>query len=192
MPYSSFKDKFPNVDNLILDVSSDPVLPPGRYGIFELYCADPGCDCRRVMLSFMDLSTREIKADIAYGWGSKQFYSDWLGDKDPLPVKMIKIKGLQGPILNPLSYQSEIAPALLEIVKSMVVTNKLYLSRFKKHYRMYKDAIDNKTVGTVVSLQSAMEKKISRNSPCPCGSGKKYKSCCGRLHVTCKERDEKT
>ena len=27
-----------------------------------------------------------------------------------------------------------------------------------------------------------MEKKIDRNDPCPCGSGKKYKACClGRL-----------
>jgi len=23
-------------------------------------------------------------------------------------------------------------------------------------------------------------KKIGRNEPCPCGSGKKYKNCCGR------------
>jgi len=23
-------------------------------------------------------------------------------------------------------------------------------------------------------------KKIGRNAPCPCGSGKKYKKCCGR------------
>ncbi|MCD8025703.1 MAG: SEC-C domain-containing protein [Clostridiales bacterium] len=23
-------------------------------------------------------------------------------------------------------------------------------------------------------------KKIGRNDPCPCGSGKKYKKCCGR------------
>ena len=26
----------------------------------------------------------------------------------------------------------------------------------------------------------AVEKKIARNSPCPCGSGKKYKQCCGQ------------
>ena len=25
-----------------------------------------------------------------------------------------------------------------------------------------------------------MEKKVGRNDPCPCGSGKKYKNCCGR------------
>ena len=27
----------------------------------------------------------------------------------------------------------------------------------------------------------AVAKKIPRNSPCPCGSGKKYKHCCGAL-----------
>ena len=32
-----------------------------------------------------------------------------------------------------------------------------------------------KKSGTVVK-----EKKIGRNDPCPCGSGKKYKQCCGR------------
>jgi preprotein translocase subunit SecA len=24
------------------------------------------------------------------------------------------------------------------------------------------------------------KKKVGRNDPCPCGSGKKYKKCCGR------------
>ncbi len=24
------------------------------------------------------------------------------------------------------------------------------------------------------------EKKVARNDPCPCGSGKKYKHCCGK------------
>jgi uncharacterized protein YecA (UPF0149 family) len=24
------------------------------------------------------------------------------------------------------------------------------------------------------------EKKVGRNEPCPCGSGKKYKKCCGK------------
>ena len=34
----------------------------------------------------------------------------------------------------------------------------------------------NKTVTTVVA-----KKTPGRNEPCPCGSGKKYKQCCGRL-----------
>ena len=28
--------------------------------------------------------------------------------------------------------------------------------------------------------QSEKQKKIGRNDPCPCGSGKKYKRCCGK------------
>jgi preprotein translocase subunit SecA len=40
--------------------------------------------------------------------------------------------------------------------------------RRKELYRQQKNS------GTVVK-----EKKIGRNDPCPCGSGKKYKKCCG-------------
>jgi uncharacterized protein YecA (UPF0149 family) len=25
--------------------------------------------------------------------------------------------------------------------------------------------------------------KVGRNNPCPCGSGKKYKHCCGKITV---------
>ena len=35
--------------------------------------------------------------------------------------------------------------------------------------------LEQKKSGTVV-----VGKKIGRNEPCPCGSGKKYKKCCGR------------
>ena len=34
---------------------------------------------------------------------------------------------------------------------------------------------DQKNANTV-----RKEKKIGRNDPCPCGSGKKYKKCCGK------------
>ena len=32
----------------------------------------------------------------------------------------------------------------------------------------------------LVSTYRRTEEKIGRNDPCPCGSGKKYKKCCGR------------
>ena len=34
--------------------------------------------------------------------------------------------------------------------------------------------------GTAPKKQPRHVKKIGRNDPCPCGSGKKYKNCCGR------------
>ncbi len=35
--------------------------------------------------------------------------------------------------------------------------------------------LEQKKSGTIIK-----EKKIGRNDPCPCGSGKKYKKCCGK------------
>ena len=35
--------------------------------------------------------------------------------------------------------------------------------------------MEQKKSGTIIK-----EKKVGRNDPCPCGSGKKYKFCCGR------------
>jgi uncharacterized protein len=32
------------------------------------------------------------------------------------------------------------------------------------------------------SAGQAKSTKIGRNEPCPCGSGKKFKKCCGLLH----------
>jgi uncharacterized protein YecA (UPF0149 family) len=31
-----------------------------------------------------------------------------------------------------------------------------------------------------VNVGANFTPKVSRNSPCPCGSGKKYKKCCGK------------
>ena len=42
----------------------------------------------------------------------------------------------------------------------------------EKRKELYKE---QKKSGTVIK-----GKKIGRNDPCPCGSGKKYKQCCGR------------
>jgi len=34
--------------------------------------------------------------------------------------------------------------------------------------------------GNGFSPQLVSKKEVGRNDPCPCGSGKKYKKCCGR------------
>ena len=68
-----------------------------------------------------------------------------------------------------------------KIYKNMVAAKAdwLYeLPQWKEIYseeelkKLYKE---QKESGTI-----RKEKKIGRNDPCPCGSGKKYKKCCGR------------
>jgi len=34
------------------------------------------------------------------------------------------------------------------------------------------------------------KRKVGRNDPCPCGSGKKYKRCCGARAQTYMEREQ--
>lgn len=49
---------------------------------------------------------------------------------------------------------------------------------------MWNDLLDEETRKALYKKQKlsgtvVKEKKIERNAPCPCGSGKKYKKCCG-------------
>ena len=50
----------------------------------------------------------------------------------------------------------------------------LKFDKEKKH-ELY---LEQKKSGTIVKGP-----KIGRNDPCPCGSGKKYKQCCGKKHA---------
>ncbi|OIN96954.1 hypothetical protein AUJ66_04720 [Candidatus Desantisbacteria bacterium CG1_02_38_46] len=48
----------------------------------------------------------------------------------------------------------------------------------------YRRQIDNENLAAVtynfIEDEMRVHAKIGRNDPCPCGSGKKYKNCCGR------------
>ena len=46
-------------------------VPAGPYAFIEHYCADPGCDCRRVLLLVAtEKEPDTILATINYGWDS--------------------------------------------------------------------------------------------------------------------------
>ena len=67
---------------------------------------------------------------------------------------------------------------LIEEYKSEYLKNKLYSSATVLYCsRAFSDVFD------VISTPKEMPKtteKVGRNDPCPCGSGKKYKNCCGK------------
>ena len=43
------------------------------------------------------------------------------------------------------------------------------------------DGIEQKSADVLEANRPAGSRKVSRNAPCPCGSGKKFKHCCGAL-----------
>ena len=59
---------------------------------------------------------------------------------------------------------------------------------FEEHGWKYTIELDRKKTEDITDLELLLnrpkpreaEKKVGRNEPCPCGSGKKYKKCCGK------------
>lgn len=160
-------------------------IPPGSYGLLESYCPDPTCDCRRVMLNVAEEQQPErFLASISYGF-----------DRDAPEA---------GPFLDPFNEQSPYAQALLELINEIVLSDAAYLARLERHYHLVKAAAEDPTHLAHQIIRQALEReletpgevlnatgaerirpatsapKVGRNEPCPCGSGKKYKYCCGR------------
>lgn len=173
MPYETFHTRFPEIaenETRTIMVVNDPDLPEDTYTLFELYCNELDCDCRRVFFNVYSGQREEVVAVVAYGWESRKFYREWLGRDDPEIIEDLK-----GPVLNLLSPQSELAPMLLERIK-LVLNDQAYVSRLKRHYRMFRETVDKGKQ----ERQVQRGEKVGRNDPCPCGSGRKYKRCCGR------------
>ena len=159
-------------------------IPADNYGLLESYCPDPDCDCRRVMLNVVAKEQPgHFLAAISYGF-----------DRDAEDA---------GPYLDPLNEQCSYAPALLRLVRNVVLSDPHYVARLERHYELVKDAAHDPTHPAYDRLCQATDSDggwisvhemdallgrvdpgpapapVGRNDPCPCGSGKKYKHCCG-------------
>src|SRR6266581_1506064 len=84
MPMIPFIERFPDLggrETRSVTATQRPDLPDGEYGFVELYCDEPGCDCRRVTIDVLRPETgwSKIWATISYGWESLDFYRTWGG-----------------------------------------------------------------------------------------------------------------
>ncbi len=143
MPYVLFHNYFPDIAEeetrtVIVLNNSEWNLPHAQYALLEMYCDDPGCDCRRVFFYVISSLTKDVEAVIAYGWESHEFYAKWMRDNDDPEV----IKNLKGPVLNFGSPQSDLAPLILKMVKDLVLQDQAFIERIKTHYWMFRHRID--------------------------------------------------
>jgi len=116
-------------------------LPPAEYSFLEMFCNEPGCDCRRVFFTVISSRTEQLEAVIAYGWEGRTFYRRWL----KYPSTKEEVDDLQGPILNPMSPQSIHAPAILEIFTDLLLPDMDFMARVKRHYRLFRDTLERRT-----------------------------------------------
>lgn len=118
---------------------ADLGLPPVEYGFLEMFCDEPGCDCRRVFFYVVSSQRRDVEAVIAYGWEDRKFYGQRMGDDDPTVIALLK-----GPVLNVGSPQSKLAPAILNLFQNVLLQDRAYIDRVKEHYRIFRRSIDHK------------------------------------------------
>lgn len=179
MPMAPFDSRFPQVAGAefraIHIADDDGGLPDDSYLIIESYCDEPRCDCRRVFLNVVAASSGRLLATISFGWADRAFYRKWMHGmaSDDL------LREMQGPSLEAWAPQSELAASLLEVVSEVALDHE-YVERLKRHYSMFREAVDAEHARAPSPARRAGASPASRNAPCPCGSGKKHKRCCGR------------
>lgn len=144
MSFLMFHDVCPQVGfreirSITLADDSGYDLPPGEYAFLEMYCADANCDCRRVYFQVFAVSNpAAVLAVICWGWETLAFYRKW--GRYPGAAKDAKM--MKGPVLAPLNEQSALAPALLELTKSGLLTSPEYIERIKRHYTLFRKTVD--------------------------------------------------
>jgi len=80
------------------------------------------------------------------------------------------------------AYQNEGFDMFEEMIHSIQEDTVKYLFHVKKPEKVERKRVADPTAAGNAGKQQPVvnKKKIGRNDPCPCGSGKKYKKCCGR------------
>jgi hypothetical protein len=128
-----------------------------RYLIIDQYCLNPECDCQNAAITF-----------VAYDDGSTEdAFAVFVDLKMKYKIEFSKIpkKKLQQIVAAWLQDQPEAAETIAYRYEKMKEVGRLALERNRKQQ---------------IAQAAALRSNIGRNDPCPCGSGKKYKKCCGR------------
>ena len=127
-----------------------------------------------VMLNVIDNRWREHLLDMDYlkeGIGLRA-----IGQRDPLVEYKHETYNLFKELLE------EIKTDIIKFIFNARVVTKDEQDKMRE--RAYKNITTNRpqvSSSHSKKLEPVRVKKIGRNDPCPCGSGKKYKKCCGRF-----------
>ena len=93
----------------------------------------------------------------------------------------LRAYGQHDPVVEYRSVASDLYEGLLESIKRDTVK---YVLSAQPRIRIEREQVakpmDTGGDGTLKAQPKRADKKVGRNDPCPCGSGKKYKHCCGR------------
>jgi hypothetical protein len=120
--------------SLIVDDNTSR-LPLGTYSFIELFCDDPGCDCRDVVIEVICRGQGSPLATMRYGWEDFEYYRKFIGANE-INDEVIDRKA---PALTG-DGQSEYADILFRVFRDFI-KNEGYVKRIEKHYFQFKAEI---------------------------------------------------
>ena len=98
-----------------------------EFALFELYCAEPGCNCRRVLFNVVSKRLDRHVATINHAFEAP-------GEKSAVSEQTF---------LDPLNRQSDLSEDLLAILTRRVLMDSEYCRRLERHYAMFKEVVNN-------------------------------------------------
>lgn len=150
----AFESIFPFTEKLQLDCNKKSYL------LIDQYCIKSTCNCRHAFFIIFETENSEIINNEPVSVLQYEYKNGhWTIDDSPEDVDRGQIKQIIG----------ELNHSYPDINKTLRKRHSILRELYKK----YRDR-NSKHDGTTI-----MTEKTGRNDPCPCGSGKKYKKCCG-------------
>jgi hypothetical protein len=133
-------------------------LPAGNYLLYELYCDDPDCDCRRVIFIVLAEWFPSPIANIGYGWESQAFYRNWLFGM--MPDIADQLCGIQ---IESTQRQTKYAPAAKKLIENFIRNKPKTIEIIKRHYRMMREKFgEKKTVTRQIIKTTGKQLKQSK------------------------------
>lgn len=141
MPFALLYDLLPDVakaETRSLLLPRPDGTPGDGFAFMEMFCDEPGCDCRRVIVRVAPTNDpKRVLANISYGWEPDSFYRKWAG----FPLDQDDLEELRGPGLMRLNAQSEQADEMLSRFRDLLEDD-AYRERIVRHYRMFREVVD--------------------------------------------------
>lgn len=152
---TAYNDILPYADQLMVTMNGETSL------VLDHYCLRNGCSCTDALLNVFLVDRQKVAGTREIGsyfvnYRKKKW---WMGDETRGKKEFIDLKKARQCIEEQL-------PSIYTLMKERHAR----LTQIYNHCREKQHGLENS--------RPAQTSKISRNEPCPCGSGKKYKKCC--------------
>lgn len=156
-----------------------------RWVVDDQYCVRPGCACAETVLSFFCLSDagrpspkrRRCLIALFYDYRAGTFKVEQVRRGSPPPDLLVPaLRAAHSGLTVNLARRH----GQLKQISRRLWPKSGLRSEEVSSFLPADGPVANESRPSASAISSPPRAKVGRNDPCPCGSGKKYKKCCGR------------